>query len=214
MISKYLRCLGVILILAILIAPIDAAQRKVEKKEKAPPVSLVNGDQPPGNAMSLSMDAALAQLRDSMSRSFVGEMKCCVLGSCITWDVQESTMNITPADFSYSHPYVYNHKSNQTTNIIGNFKSEPGYLGVFHPLCVHCNGVNCYSVSHSHLPKGTPENFIFGGTGIDWTDEATAQKFADAYNRLVYGARRGEQATLAPDTSPPAASNQPTVRSH
>lgn len=143
---------------------------------------------PPGNAMALSTAQARAILTEITRKKYVGTIKS--WGD--TGDLSAVTdVHVGAGGFDVVAPFTWDGKANDGKYSI-KFDRTISYLQAYHFKF----GQTFYAVGF--LPK--PERSAFGWGGYNgllpvqliWTDEMDAQRFADAFNRLVYAAHRNE----------------------
>ena len=149
-----------------------------------------NGDPPPASAMALSVPQARAAMRDAIKKTFAGTAKVCILSVCTT-EVHSAPTNIrlSAAGFTFFAPLTLN---NKTTDGKVSVAFGIGYVEAYKlPLCGASYG-RCYNLTY--LPDNRPKHAekLVVPYYLDWPDEATAQKFADAFNRLSYAAYHPE----------------------
>ncbi len=179
------------LVLALLIAaavPLCAGK----KKEFAGP-SVKKGDPPPGNAMALSTSQARAALRDTMKKKYVGAMRYGgLLGvGKMDGDLEELTgIHIQAAGFDVVAPYTWMGSHSEGKYAV-DFKKED---------YIQAHGFKFGGTFYSVGALADPRYPALGWGGMSgmvplqfvWTEEGTAQEFADAFNRLLYAAYRHE----------------------
>lgn len=213
MINRSLRCWVAFFLLAVLAVPFHA-----QEKEKASPPSVTKGDPPPGNAMSLSLPQARIVLKETLRGELSKELKASFLGISATekFDAQRVWMRADGFDFSQSMS-MNNGKFNQAIKVRVDFKRDQDYIAPYHPALTSCAGSKCFSVHRTnHLKRknvmadqiaadllsctGDQCKYILkyqqgpskGTLDLAFQDEAAAQKFSDAFNRLLYAVHRGE----------------------
>jgi len=159
------------------------AQKRMQTLEasKATGNAPVRGDAPPGNAMALSVPKARATLKEALSKKYVGTMHYGLLAG-FTYELGAATdVRLRTNGFDFVAPFAcekkhYDGKVSVTFKKYiqaSSFKFGQKFYSV--PL-----GSGCMSGK-------VPVQFV-------WADEAVAQNFADAFNRLVYAAyHQGEE---------------------
>lgn len=167
-----------------LIVLLIAATLPAERKTAGGDPIFKNGDPPPASAMALSVPQARAAIKEAVQRTYVGTIKACVLLTCST-SVHSAAANfqISKAGITFDAPLTLDNKP-FPGNVSVAFNI--GYIEAYKtPICAA--GV-CYFLRF--LPKNRPakteETLV--PYYLDWSDEATAQRFADAFNRLEYAA--------------------------
>jgi tetratricopeptide (TPR) repeat protein len=160
-----------------------------DKKGEIATASVKNGDSPPGNAASLSIAHARAELREAIKKRFVGTMKSCFLGVCVTWVLSEATeFRLAAGGFDVNAPFTAdNHPGDGKIPV--DFKKDQDYVQAYRLWHVSCSTGSCYNIGY--LPK--PSRHPLAYQVFEWPDEAAAQKFADAFNRLLYAAYHDEE---------------------
>ena len=180
-------------ILAILLLIAAAAPLCAGKKKEFAGPSVKKGDPPPGNAMALSPSKARAKLKDAMKKKYVGTMRYNGLLGVGKMDgnTEELTdIHVRAVGFDVVAPYTWMGHHNEGKYDV-DFKKED-YIQS-HSFRF---GQTLYSVGY--LPSPQWPALGWGGlSGIVplqfvWSDEETAQNFADAFNRLLYAAYRNE----------------------
>jgi tetratricopeptide (TPR) repeat protein len=175
----------------VLLVSLAASLSAGEKKSKEAVPSATDGAPPPGNAMSLSVPQARRMLKETLQQAFAGEIKCCVIGSCLVYDNETPEVRLRADGFDFTQGYTFNHKNHEVKQLSVTYRNDQDYVAAYHPLCIHCGGDLGYAVRYTgKVPKDA--RWTFTDINLDWKDEATAQKFAEAFNRLVYGAYKGE----------------------
>lgn len=148
-----------------------------------------NGGSPPPSAMSLSFDQARAAMKEAVDKKYVGTMKFGILGSRLTYVFSAPTdFRLSTAGFSVVAPYMVDNKPNDGRVSVGFKGSTAGYIQAYKMSFSSCSPGGCYGVGY--LPK--PGNSPFDWGVFVWSDERMAQRFADAFNRLVYAALQSE----------------------
>ena len=128
--------------------------------------------------MALSVPQARAVMREAIKKIFVdsvcyGGFRGCFYLSAAT------NFRLSAGGFSFvTH-------LNGTAIHKADFKGKNvTYVRAYKLLHASCTGSSCYSVGYLLEPKD-PNDSIFPYVLV-WSDEATAQRFADAFNRLLY----------------------------
>jgi len=152
-------------------------------RKKESPASIRNGDPPPGNAMALSVPQARTKIKKTAAQNFPGVVKACVMGSCVDYTGRHHTLGVrfNPAGFEIIEA--------GDNKIQVDFRTDQDYLVPYHPLSMSCSGARCFSVRRLAKSSG-PDWHTY-----EWQDEATAQQFADAFNRLLYAVHQNEDLT-------------------
>jgi hypothetical protein len=170
--------------LTLVILLLVATTLHAQKKEAGGDPVFKNGDPPPASAMALSVPKARAAVKEAVQRTYVGTIKACVLLTCST-SVHSAAANlqISQAGISFDAPLTLDNRP-FPGNVSVAFNI--GYIEAYKaPICA---AGDCYLLRF--LPKNRPakaeETLV--PYYLDWTDEATAQRFADAFNRLEYAA--------------------------
>ncbi|MGO9865326.1 MAG: tetratricopeptide repeat protein [Terriglobales bacterium] len=175
----------------LLIAPMISLHAK--KKEPIAVPSLLKGDPPPGNAMALSVSQARAALKDAIQKRFAGTEH----GLALTVIVEEATdPHFSSAGFGLTAP------STAKISTIAAQPRDPGKFSVVYKNVqdyvepcrlvarLRCGPTFCYTACYASNPDWRTR--CLGGYVFDWPDEAEAQTFSDAFNRLVYAAHHHE----------------------
>jgi hypothetical protein len=179
---------GLVLMIAVAV-PLCAG-----KKREIVTVSVKKGDLPPGNAMALSIPQARTMLREAMKKKYVGTIHYNgLLGvGAMTGAAEEVTdVKVRTTGFDVIAPFTWMGTRNEG-KFSADFKKEDYIQSHSFKF-----GQVFYSVGF--LPDPRWPALGWGGmSGIVpmqfvWSDEADAQKFADAFNRLLYGAYRNEE---------------------
>jgi len=173
-------------------------------EKAAIPGSLVKkGEAPPGSASVLSISQARAALKGAINKRYIGTVKCCqrvlMIKGCYTLVLPEATVDvkIRAAGFDFEAP----HSSKITgialrpdeSKVSVEFKKDQDYIRAFRVGLGDSKSTwspnPLYSVGY--LPN--PERSPMEGDIFYWSEEAPAQEFADAFNRLLYAAYRDEE---------------------
>jgi len=175
--NRLVLCSLVIFLLIAFAASLDASRKE---PVVAPPSSAKDGP-PPGAAMSLSVPQARTMLKETLRQLFVGQAKCHIpmVGST------NAPSNGRPSEVLFE-PRAFDAIETNNRELHFDLKTDQEYLEGFHPLCYSCGGPKCYGVHP--LSRRHPDPSF----GLLWLDEAAAQKFADAFNRLLYAAHQNE----------------------
>jgi tetratricopeptide (TPR) repeat protein len=189
----------------LLLIAVATALHADEKTVLAAP-SVKKGDLPPGNARTLSVPQARAALKEAIKKRYVGTMKGCqriVVKFCETTVLSEAAdVRVRAADFDLTAPYTDKQPGVPATSRDGrvslNFKTGVDYIQAyrleFYPGThskVAWTPSPLYNVGFLPSPEGSPMAWHV----FVWPDEAAAQSFADAFNRLLYAAYRNEEST-------------------
>lgn len=185
---------ALVVVLLIATATVLHAARKAEVV--ATP-SVNNGDPPPGNAMALSVPQARDMLKMAIRKKYAGNAVRCWNGFCPNTMFSEATnVHVRTAGFDLLSPWTMQaygpdsprrdeHGKGMRVDFT-NFKNKE-YIQVIPISSVYRTGrwkVDLYNVGY--LPD--PARFAMQPVILAWSDAATAQAFADAFNRLLYAA--------------------------
>ena len=180
-----------ILLLIAAVAPLCAGK----KKEFAGP-SVKKGDPPPGNAMALSVSRARATLKDAMKKKYVGTMRYGGLLGVGKMDGNTEALadiHVRAAGFDVVAPYTWMGSHSEGKYAV-DFKKED---------YVQSHGFKFGGSFYSVGALSDPRYPALGWGGMSgmvplqfvWSGEEDAQKFADAFNRLLYAAYRNEDSS-------------------
>lgn len=170
-----------------------AAPLHAGKKTAFAGPSVLKGDPPPGNAMALSLSRARSMLKETMKKKYVGTVHYNGLlgvGAMSGETAELANIHLRSTGFDIVSPFTWMGKENEGKYSV-DFKKED-YIEA-HSFKF---GRMFYSVGT--LPKPQWPALGWGGmSGIVpmqfvWSDEADAQNFADAFNRLLYAVYRNE----------------------
>ena len=145
----------------------------------------MNGAPPPASAMALSVPQARAAMREAIKQTFVGPIKTCLLCSLAVLS-PVTDFRLSARGFSYGVPATVNNQP-FPVNVSADFK-KLGYVQAYKISSYSCSKGSCYTVGFLPKPNARSASLF----SIEWSDEMTAQKFADALNRLVYAAFHSE----------------------
>jgi tetratricopeptide (TPR) repeat protein len=141
---------------------------------------------PPGNAMNLSVGRARMQLRETLRKQYAGPFRYCVMAFCSTGNAElPSQVTVTRNGFQVVASYTANGKPG-IVNFTVTYASARAYVATDRDK--HFKTPAQY-FSVGYLPS--PDKNQLEANGLGWNDEAIAQQFANAFNRLVYAARNG-----------------------
>jgi len=200
--SRESRWFEVVLVLLIAASLCAQAQRsKLGQPDKPAGVavaapSVKNGDPPPGNAMRLSVPQARAMLKDAINKRYVGRMESCgralLVKACGSITPSAATdVRVRAWGFAFVAPYSFN-GDHEDGKFSVRFSKDQDYIQAYR-FGVY-KGKNYWTPSQlynvGYLP-GLDTNPMAYAI-LEWTDEATAQSFADAFNRLLYAAYHEE----------------------
>jgi len=173
------------LVLVSLIAGASVLQAK-EKPTIAAGPDVRKGDPPPGNAMSLSGPQARAALRETIKAIWAGTLKRCQIGLCDIVTISDvKDVSIRSSGIAFTQPYTYDlgHKGNSDGKKVWDFKGEKTNYAQEFDYRFEGRGQQLYSVLFD--PRDMRGLLV---PGMIWSNKADAQKFADAFNRLLYAA--------------------------
>jgi len=145
----------------------------------------VNGAPPPAGAMALSVPQARDAMREAIKTTFVGPIKTCLLCSLAVLS-PVTDFRLSSSGFSYGVAATVNNEP-FPVHVSADFK-KLGYVQAYKISSYSCSNGGCYTVGF--LPK--PNARAASSFSIEWSDETTAQSFAEAVNRLVYSALSSE----------------------
>jgi tetratricopeptide (TPR) repeat protein len=159
--------------------------------------SVNNGDPPPGNAMALSVPQARDMLKMAIRKKYAGNAVRCWNGFCPHVMFSEATsVHVRTAGFDFLSPWTFQaygpdspsrdeHGEGMSVNF-ANFKNQE-YIQVIPISSVYPKASwKTYLYNVGYLPD--PARFAMQPVILAWSDAATAQAFADAFNRLLYAA--------------------------
>jgi len=177
-----------VMLLITLMTPLHA------KKKEAPAVpSLVKGEPPPGNAMALSVSQARAALKEAIQKRFVGTEH----GLALTVIVEEATdVHFSSTGFGLTAPSTakistYRPQPRDPGKFSVTYKNVQDYVEPCRLVArLRCGTSFGYTACYASNPDWRTR--YLGGYAFDWPDEAEAQSFSDAFNRLVYAAHHHE----------------------
>jgi tetratricopeptide (TPR) repeat protein len=177
------------MVMVLLIATVTPLQAGKDKSTEvaAPPVSLKNGDPPPGNALALTIPQARAILKEAITKRYVGTAKARVAKGRDTFDLSAATdVRVTTTGFGFAATVTVDGISNPIKKYV-RFKDLPEYIQAFQLANVSCAEANCYNAGFLPNPDRDHLSWL-----CLWSDESAAQNFVDANNRLIYAASRNE----------------------
>jgi hypothetical protein len=181
-------CLS-LLVFALLASPAVsqiAAAPNAAQKAAAPAAQPVGS--PPGSAMALSVPQARAAAREAITKTFVGAAKFCFFPICVTEDFSAATdFRLSSRGLSFAKPVTVDNKPDPGKVSIDFKKTNGSYVEAFRVGHFSCSKASCYGIRP--LTRTKADQY---GMGPLWPDEATAQIFADAFNRLLYASFHGE----------------------
>lgn len=170
--------------------------------------SVKKGDPPPGNAMALSIPRARAMLIEALKRRYVGAMKYCsriiMVKACETFVLSQAVdVRVSAASLDLSAPYTDKLPGVPEASRDGraslSFKTGVDYVQAYRlgpypggDSKVEWHPSPLYNVGYLPNAERSP---VFWEI-LEWSDEADAQSFADAFNRLLYAASRNEELTV------------------
>ncbi|HUS18267.1 MAG TPA: tetratricopeptide repeat protein [Terriglobales bacterium] len=162
-------------------------------REAAPlPVNaaILQGEQPPGAAMKLSPPEARKQLEQAITQKYAGEWSQCALMICAKAQLEPaSDVHVRMNGFEMSAPYVWTGglKGEERSPIKVSFARAPDYVVVV-KMPMMRTPKPLYVVGLQRVKKADSPLHMMK---LLWTNEALAQQFADAFNRLVYYSHHG-----------------------
>jgi hypothetical protein len=163
------------------------------KKSAIVTASVTKGDPPPGNAMALSLSRARTMLKEALKKKYVGTIhyKGLLGVGAMSGDAEDLTnIHLRTTGFDIVAPFTWMESHNEGKYSV-DFKKED-YIEA-HGFKF---GRAFYLVGYLHKPQWSALGW--GGMGgmvpmqFIWSEEADAQNFADAFNRLLYAAFRDE----------------------
>ncbi len=171
-------------------AAVSQSSAPPKAAQKATPAgsALQASNPPPGNAMALSLPQAREAVREAVAKTFVGPMKFCFFPVCVTEELSAATdFRLSSKGLSFATPVTVKNKTDLSKVSIDFKKTNGSYVEAFRRAHSSCSKGSCYGVRL--LIRTESEEY---GLGPLWPDEATAQMFADAFNRLLYASHRFE----------------------
>jgi tetratricopeptide (TPR) repeat protein len=185
--------IGCVLVITLLIVGVTTLQAK-EKPTIAAGPDVRKGDPPPGNAMSLSIPQARVALRETINAQWAGTEKRYTCSGVRDFSIRSSGFTFTR---HWTNRYPFGQASeNYDSKTAWDFKEEKtDYVQVFGYRFPYVNaGQQFYSVESCTRPDARPEYLKkHEYPSLLWSDQADAQKFVDAFNRLVYAAYHREE---------------------
>jgi tetratricopeptide (TPR) repeat protein len=173
-----------LLVFALLTSPAvsqNAAPAKAAQKAAPAGPSVQQSNPPPGNAMALSLPQARDAVREAIAKTFVGTMKICFFPVCVTEELSPATdFRLSSQGLRFAKPVTVKNKLDPGKVSIDFKKTNGSYVEAFRVGHFSCSKGSCYGVRL--LTRSESEEY---GLGPLWPDEATAQVFADAFNRLL-----------------------------
>ena len=175
----------------------------------APPVK--RGEPAPGNAMALSIRQARAQLKEAISHKYVGTAKSCRLaegfqglignklcdGRAVFGEV--TGIRVGAAGFRFTGWYAerFNRSSEKRYDVQASvsLRKDWRYMQAYRFDPALSTGEYQLEIPMSLYGVGSPEPWPSDRPVLAWTDERSAQNFADAFNRLLYAVRGEEELT-------------------
>jgi len=168
--------------------------------------------------MSLSIARARAVLKETLRSGLSRELKASFLGISSTEQLDSFQVWMRADGFDFMQRIFTNDgKYSQTTKVRVDFNKDQDYITPNHIPLSSCGGNKCFSVHRiNHFKRknvladaiaadllsctGSMCGYMLkhdqgpsmSALSLALPDEAAAQKFADAFNRLVYAAHRGE----------------------
>jgi hypothetical protein len=169
--------------------------------------SVKKGEPPPGNAMTLSIPRARAMLIEALKKRYVGTMRYCsriiVVKACETFVLSQAIdVRVSKDGLDLSAPYTDKlpgvPEASRDGRVSLSFKTSVDYVQAYR-LGPYPGGNSkvdwhpspLYNVGSLPNPERSPVSWEI----LEWSDEAGAQSFADAFNRLMYAASRNEEFT-------------------
>lgn len=182
-------------------AKVDVKSPVQEKRAVSAP-SLKKGDPPPGNARNLTVPQARAMLKEAIKKRHVGAFESCqrvlLIKGCYFFQLSmASEVRMNAGGFEFTAPYSSRITAGEWQHSDGtvsvSFKKDDEYvqaylLGATHPEAI-LDPSPLYDVGFFPDPEEKPLDH----PQLQWPDIATAQNFADAFNRLLYAAYRDEE---------------------
>ena len=171
--------------------------------------SVWRGDPPPGDSMALSIRQARAQLKEAINNKYVGTAKSCRLAEgfqglignklCDGMVVFEKVtgVRIGPTGFHFTSSYTervaaYSDKRYDVQMSVS-FKEATKYMQAYSLDPTFSNGVYELEIPKRLYGVATPEPWPSNYPVLVWGNKTSAEKFADAFNRLLYAARQDEE---------------------
>jgi len=197
------RWFGIALVLLIAVPRCAQAQRSKADSAVAPEQvgvaapSVKKGDPPPGNAMSPSVSQARAMLKEAINKRYIGRMEACeryllrkmcgVIVPSAATDVRVRTWGV-----AFAAPYSWTSGEHEDGKFSVRFGKDQDYIQAYrfggHRGQTDWTPSQLYNVGYLPDLETNPMAYAI----LQWSDEATAQRFADAFNRLLYAAYHDE----------------------
>ncbi|HUS19081.1 MAG TPA: tetratricopeptide repeat protein [Terriglobales bacterium] len=180
------------LLLVLAVTACSAPLHAQATREPALPVNaaILQGEQPPGMAMKLSPAEARKLLEQTIQKKYVGEWSQCMLLICAKAQLEPaSEVRVRMNGFEMSAPYVWTGglKGEDRIPVKVSFVRAPDYLVVV-KMPIMRTPKPLYVVGFQRVKKTDASLHLMK---LLWTNEALAQQFADAFNRLVYHSHHG-----------------------
>lgn len=183
------RSLLVIILAALLVAPLSAFAQIGDNNSGAEGpmyAGIASGELPPGNAMSLTPAQARAAIEDALRKKYAGEWAQCALLICAKAQISPATqIKVLTSGFEAFVHYEWTAgvpKSSHDTNQKVTFRTARDWVKAF-SMPMMRTPKPLYVITFVHASKRDGPLYMMT---LGWNDQATAQRFADAFNRLVY----------------------------
>lgn len=184
------RCLRILSggLFVVLLVTAAAAQKAAEPRPVRP--AILQGEEPPGNAMKLSPAEARKLVEQAIQKKYAGEWSQCMMLICAKARLEPaSNVQVRMNGFEMSADYVWTGglKGEDAKRVKVVFAAAPDYLSI-KKMPIMRTPKPLYVVGFIRAgQKDAPLEMM----KLLWTDEAVAQQFVDGFNRLVYYAHHG-----------------------
>jgi tetratricopeptide (TPR) repeat protein len=203
-------CVLVVMLLTTAVIPANLmAQTRVGKIPAGGITSVLQGDPPPGDSMALSISRARAQLKEAIKNKYAGTAKSCRLaegfqglignklcnGTVVFGEAIDIRIGLTGFHFTSSYTErvdAYSDKRYDVQTSVS-FKEGTKYMQAYSLDPTFSNGVYELEIPKRLYGVGTPEPWPSNYPVLVWGNKTSAEKFADAFNRLLYAARQDEE---------------------
>lgn len=180
------------LALAIVLTAVTAAAQKAASSVPASTPGSSVEQLPPGDAMKLAPLQARKQLEDALAKKYSGPWSQCALLICGSADLEPASgLQVRLNGFEFSAPYKWKgllkDQGAVQEKIVVKFSKVSDYLSI-KKMPMMRTPKPVYVVGFLQAGK---KDVPFHMMELLWTEQAVAQGFADAFNRLVYLAHQG-----------------------
>lgn len=166
--------------------------QKPAAREAGPGLRISAGELPPGDAMKLTPLQARRVIEEAIAKKYYGNWSQCALLICGSADLEPASgVQVRLSGFEFSAPYAWKgilkDQGRDDAKVVVNFAKVSDYISL-KKMPMMRTPKPAYVVGFIRAGQKDVPLYMMQ---LLWTDPTVAQKFVDAFNRLVYYAHHG-----------------------